>query len=375
MYGSAGTFTVTLTVTDDGGLTDTSTSTATISDVVNTPPEAFDDAYATDEDVLLSVGIPGVLGNDFDVDGDSLTAVLVGDVSDGTLALNANGTFSYMPNSNFFGSDSFTYVANDGVDDSNVATVTIAVNLVNDGPVADADGPYGGTVGLPVVFDGSGSSDVDGTIVSYEWDFGDGGTGSGVSPTHMYGSAGTFTVTLTVTDDGGLTDSDTSTATIAPAVADLDIRRFRAPNKVRLDKFRPFKLTLEVDNEGNVDIPDASFGATATIVGVQDDDDDGGEDGDVVYTSTFPIWDAISDGTTKFDVEVDDDDKDLFSTGEVMWTVTLDVPGDPDTDEAVAYTMFESRHFINASRSLSAGLFGFAIAGISLTARKVRRRR
>jgi hypothetical protein len=175
-----------------------------------------------------------------------------------------------------------------------------------------------------------------------------------------------------VTDDGGLTDSDTSTATIAAALADLDIARFRAPNRVRLDKFRSFKLTLDVDNEGNVDIPDASFGATATIVGVQGDDDHDGEGGDVVYTSTFPIWDALSDGNTKFEVEIDNEDP--FSVGEVMWTVTLNVPGDPDADFAIAYTTFESRRFISASRSMTAGLFGFAIAGLALAARKVRRR-
>ncbi|MDP2734062.1 MAG: cadherin-like domain-containing protein, partial [Hoeflea sp.] len=66
------------------------------------------------------------------------------------LVLNANGSFTYMPNANFNGSDSFTYKANDGAADSNVATVTITVIPVNDPPVANAGGPYtvneGGTV-------------------------------------------------------------------------------------------------------------------------------------------------------------------------------------------------------------------------------------
>ncbi len=56
---------------------------------------------------------------------DPLTAVLVSDVSDGSLTLKLDGSFSYSPAPDFFGSDSFTYVANDGVVDSNVATVTI----------------------------------------------------------------------------------------------------------------------------------------------------------------------------------------------------------------------------------------------------------
>jgi hypothetical protein len=180
---------------------------------------------------------------------------------------------------------------------------------------------------------------------------------------------------LTVTDNGGLTDTDTSTAEIEPVVevVDLDIARFRAPNKIRLDKFRPFKLTLDVENDGTVNIPNASFGATATIVGVQGDDDHDGEGGDVVYTSTFPIWDPLSDGSTKFEVEIDDPDP--FSVVEVTWTVTLNVPGDPDTDFAIADTTFVSQRFISASRSMTAGLFGFAIAGLALAARKVRRRK
>ena len=71
---------------------------------------------------------PGVLDNDSDVDGDGLTAVLVSDVSNGTLALNADGSFAYNPNPSFVGSDSFTYKASDGSVDSGVATVGITVN-------------------------------------------------------------------------------------------------------------------------------------------------------------------------------------------------------------------------------------------------------
>lgn len=86
--------------------------------------------------------------------------------------------------------------------------------IMNNPPVADPDGPYSGIIGVPLTFDGSGSYDTDGTIVSYDWDFGDSGTGAGVTPTHTYASAGVYTVTLTVTDDAGATDTATSTATI-----------------------------------------------------------------------------------------------------------------------------------------------------------------
>ena len=82
-------------------------------------------------------------------------------------------------------------------------------------PVADPKGPYTGTEGIPITFDGSGSYDPDGSIISYAWDFGDGNTTTGVSPTHIYAQNGTYTVTLAVTDDGGATDTNTTTATIA----------------------------------------------------------------------------------------------------------------------------------------------------------------
>ncbi len=79
-------------------------------------------------------------------------------------------------------------------------------------------------------FDGTGSSDGDGTIVSYAWDFGDTGTGTGASPTHTYATAGLYTVSLTVTDDGGLTDTATTTADIQvppnqPPVADAGMNQ------------------------------------------------------------------------------------------------------------------------------------------------------
>ena len=81
-----------------------------------------------------------LLVNDSDPDGDPLTAVLVTDVSNGTLVLNTNGTFTYTPDPDFSGVDSFTYKANDGTADSNTVTVTLNVTAVNDAPVLDNTG-------------------------------------------------------------------------------------------------------------------------------------------------------------------------------------------------------------------------------------------
>lgn len=90
-----------------------------------------------------------------------------------------------------------------------------------------AGGPYAGEAGAPVAFDASGSSDADGQIVSYEWDFGDGSAGSGAGAEHAYAAAGAYVVRLCVTDDDGAQSCCETEATIAErprARATLDLR-------------------------------------------------------------------------------------------------------------------------------------------------------
>jgi len=109
------------------GAADSNTATVSI-DVTNDAPVAVDDSYVTDKNVVLNVPAPGVMGNDSDPNGDPLTTFLnVGPVN-GTLTLNADGSFDYTPNPDYVGSDSFTYHVKDGLDDSNIATVNITVN-------------------------------------------------------------------------------------------------------------------------------------------------------------------------------------------------------------------------------------------------------
>ena len=103
---------------------------------VNDAPVATNDSYGTNEDGVLAIAAPGVLTNDTDVDSATLTAALVAGPSHGTLTINANGGFSYTPAANYNGTDTFTYTASDGSLNSNVATVSIVVNPVNDAPVA-----------------------------------------------------------------------------------------------------------------------------------------------------------------------------------------------------------------------------------------------
>src|SRR5213075_444116 len=106
---------------------------------VNDAPVAVDDSYTTPEDTQLTVIPAGVLANDSDVDGDTLSAILVSQPAHGVVTLNTNGGFSYLPATNYLGSDSFTYQAHDGTADSGIATVSITITAVNDAPVAVDD--------------------------------------------------------------------------------------------------------------------------------------------------------------------------------------------------------------------------------------------
>jgi PKD repeat protein len=115
------------------------------------------------------------------------------------------------------------------------------VNIVpNSPPVANAGGPYSGTKGLPINFDGTGSTDPDGNIVSYAWDFGDGGSGTGATVEHTYATSGTYTVTLVVTDDDGATDDATALVTV-PHVAPT--ATFDAPTEVSEGSVATISLT------------------------------------------------------------------------------------------------------------------------------------
>jgi CSLREA domain-containing protein len=95
--------------------------------VGNTPPQAVDDIYTFDGE--LTIAAPGVLENDSDVDGDPLTASLVSQPISGTVALSADGAFSYTPTLRFSGNDSFTYEASDGQGGADIGTVTLIPSI------------------------------------------------------------------------------------------------------------------------------------------------------------------------------------------------------------------------------------------------------
>ncbi|WP_173010293.1 Ig-like domain-containing protein, partial [Mycolicibacterium sp. P9-64] len=132
-----GTDSFTYQATDGTTISDLATVTITIT-AVNDTPAAGDDTATTNEDTPVS---GNVLTNDTDIDSSTVTVANPGTITTdhGTVTLAADGSFTYTPTANFFGTDSFTYRATDGTTISDLATVTITITAVNDTPVAGDD--------------------------------------------------------------------------------------------------------------------------------------------------------------------------------------------------------------------------------------------
>lgn len=208
IYGAAGTYTVLLRVTDDLGAFSEETTTVTVTAPVNQAPVsrpggpysgmagsgvAFNGAASSDPDGTIT-GYAWSFG-------------------DGSTATGATPSHAYASAGTF--TVSLTVTDNAGATHTASTTATIASLPVNQPPVANPSGPYTSTVGSAVAFNGAASSDADGTITSYAWNFGNGSTATGATPSHAYASAGTFTVSLTVTDNAGATHTASTTATIS----------------------------------------------------------------------------------------------------------------------------------------------------------------
>jgi hypothetical protein len=118
------------------------------------PPVAGNDSYVAAENTPLSEAAAfGVLANDTDPNGFPLAAALVSNPAHGTVTLNADGSFTYVPATNYFGTDSFTYVANDGLNNSNAATATLDVKAVVLATTTAVSGvPNPAVYGQPVTF-------------------------------------------------------------------------------------------------------------------------------------------------------------------------------------------------------------------------------
>ena len=196
-----------------------SVQTATVNvtiEAVNDTPVAVADSYQTNEDAPLTISAQnGVLSNDTDVDGDPLEAMLISGPSNGTLTLNADGSFTYTPNANFNGEDTFTYRAVDPSDAEASATVTVTIEAVNDGTGCRRSGSHNrGGHSKEITL---GASDVDGDTLSYSVvDSPQHGTLSGTGANLTYTPANNYNGpdSFTFKTNDGTADSDVATVSI-----------------------------------------------------------------------------------------------------------------------------------------------------------------
>ena len=279
-----GTDNFTYTVGDWYGGFDTGTVEVIVTPV-NDAPVANDDSYTTDEDTTLTVNAPGILSNDNDVDDTTLTAELLDNPNHGTLTLNPDGSFVYTPYANYYGTDSFTYKAYDGEAYSNIATVTITINSVNDAPVADFSWEPQNPTDLDTIQFIDNSSDLDGTIMEWYWDFADGNTSTEQNPQHQYADNGTYTVTLTVRDDDGATNTTTKQITVANIPPNANFTWApETPTDLETIQF----TDLSTDSDGTIVSWHWDFGDGNTST-EQNHTHRYGNNG--IYTITLTIWD------------------------------------------------------------------------------------
>jgi VCBS repeat-containing protein len=221
-------FTYTMADLDGAGVRSTARVTVTVTGV-NDPPTANNDSISLDEDASTVSLQDLLLANDTDLDvGDIKRIVRAGTPITGALNLDAGGNVTYTASGfdwlpqGVTANDAFTYTMADGVGAEATATVSVVVTGTDDPPVADFS--YRCSA-LTCAFTGTLSLDPDGTIVAYAWDYGDGSpTGSGGIVTHGYAMSNTYGVTLTVTSSDGGGDSQTQSVVAHDAmhIGDLD---------------------------------------------------------------------------------------------------------------------------------------------------------
>jgi PKD repeat protein len=210
-YTQPGTYVVTLTVTDNRGATGTTTREIVVTGAPNVPPNAVIRTVSVAGTIPLTVNLSG--GNSNDPDG--TIAGYAWDLGNGQTGTGAAIQAIYT--------EAGIYTVTLTVTDDRGATATQTLDIEvsedsNIAPGADfvAD-PVTGTAPLQVSFDGSASADVDGTIASYAWNFGNGQNATGViPPSATYTFPGTYVATLTVTDNKGAIGTATQTITVLP---------------------------------------------------------------------------------------------------------------------------------------------------------------
>ncbi len=234
-YAAAGTYSVTLTVTDNAGATNAVTKPVTVSAPANQPPVAS----FTSSTANLVASFNGSGSSD----PDGTISSYAWNFGDNTTGTGATQQHTYAA----AGTYSVTLTVTDNAGATNAVTKPVTVTAANQPPVASFTSS---TANLVASFNGSGSSDPDGTISAYAWNFGDNTTGTGATPQHTYAAAGTYSVTLTVTDNAGATNAVTKPVTVTAAAGNQPpVAAFTSSS---LD------LTVSVDGSGSSD-PDGTI--------------------------------------------------------------------------------------------------------------------
>ncbi|PSP37296.1 hypothetical protein BRC71_09945 [Halobacteriales archaeon QH_7_65_31] len=280
----AGTENVQYTINPTSGDDTTSTSYE-----VNSPPTAdfdYDPSSPTTDD---TVSFDGSLSSDSDGSIDSYEW----DFGDGTTATGQTPTHSYDDDGSY--TVSLIVTDDDGATDSTTQTISVS----NAPPTADVTAtPDPAQTNKQITFDAGGSSDSDGSIDSYEWDFGDGTTATGPTPTHSYSDSGSYDVTLTVTDDDDSTDSTTYTVTVENRPPDATYTY--TPEQPDVDKTVEFNATDSSDPDGSI----ASY----------EWDFDGDETIDATGKTTSKSWSTTGTRTVTLTLTDDEGVTDSYST-------------------------------------------------------------
>jgi PKD repeat protein len=208
-FTTAGSHTVTLTVTDDDGATGTATETITVTEPANLSPTALITATPDNGTAPLTIA----LGGSGSTDSDGSIASYSWSSSDGQSAIGSTASLQFTTAGSH--TVTLTVTDNDGATGSATETITVA-EPANLSPTALITAtPNSGTVPLTVLLDASASTDSDGTVSSYSWSASDGQTATDAAPSLTFNSAGEYLITLVVTDNDGATSTTTTTVTAA----------------------------------------------------------------------------------------------------------------------------------------------------------------